>query len=75
MALLSVCRHHGADSVRLGVGGGDAGQRFCHFSHPIAPVSSDSEDDPDGPPGWNLEAFGIGCVCSQQGNGQSAASR
>lgn len=69
----SVCRHHGTDSVRLGSGGGNSGQRFCHVSHQIASVSSNSEDDPDGSPGWNLEASGIGCLCSQQGNLQSVS--
>lgn len=69
----SVCRHHGTDSVRLGSGGGNSGQRFCHVSHQIASVSSNSEDDPDGSSGWNLEASGIGCLCSQQGNLQSVS--
>lgn len=69
----SVCRHHGADSVCLGSGGGNSRQRFCHVSHQIASVSSDSEDDPDGSPGWDLEASGIGCLCSQQGNLQNVS--
>lgn len=73
VCLSVVRRHHGADRLRLGFGGGDSRQRVCHFSHQIASLSSDSEDDPDGPAGWNLEAFGLGCLRSQQGRPPNAS--
>lgn len=63
-------RHHGANSLHLSVGSWHTGQCVCHLSDQKSPLPPDPPHDSHGSPWRNLEAAGVCCLCSQQGNEQ-----